>query len=73
MISLSQDNNTKNMHGLSHSTDRILQHFNVETQANEFSQILIHVLRNDNDSSRIYSVFLLYNFGAFATKLKKFA
>jgi hypothetical protein len=53
------------------SSDRILQHFNIKTQANEFSQILIHVLHIDSDSSRIYSVFLPHDFGVFAMKIKK--
>jgi hypothetical protein len=57
MISLSQDNNTENIHDLTHSSDRILQNFNIETQANELSQILISVLCNDNDPLRFHSVF----------------
>jgi hypothetical protein len=57
MISLSQDNNTENIHALKHSSDRILQYFKFETQANEFSRILISVLPCDNDPLRFCSVF----------------
>jgi hypothetical protein len=58
MISLSQDN-FENIHTLKHSSDRILQHFNIETQANEFSQILVSVLMTRYDSIAYFCCMIL--------------